>query len=64
MTLVYGPKHHPSQDKVSWYSSRNTSVYLQQVGTKLWVREGTQLDLPDITENKVTPRITKDFIVG
>jgi phage tail protein X len=34
------------------------------VETKPWVREGTQLDLPDITENKVTPRIMKGFIVG
>jgi phage tail protein X len=33
------------------------------MGTKPWVREGIQLDLPDITENKVTPRIMKGFIV-
>jgi hypothetical protein len=63
MTIAHGPKHHPSQDKDSWYNSRNTSTHLQQVGTKPWVREGTQLDLPDITKNKVTPKITKGFIV-
>jgi hypothetical protein len=28
------------------------------------IREGTQLDLPDITENKITPRRMKGFIVG
>jgi hypothetical protein len=61
---AHGPKHHPSQDKGSWYSSRNTSAHLQQVEIKPWVREGTQLDLLDITENKVTPRIMKGFIVG
>jgi hypothetical protein len=63
MTITHGPKHHPLQDKDSWYSSRNTSAHLQQVGIKSWVREGTQLDLPDITKNKVTPRIivTPDF---
>jgi hypothetical protein len=63
MTIAYGPKHHPSHDRDSSYSSRNTSVHLQQVGTKPWVQEGTQLDLPDITKNKVTPRIMKGFIV-
>jgi hypothetical protein len=34
------------------------------VETKPWVREDTQLDLPDITENKMTPRIMKGFMVG
>jgi hypothetical protein len=33
MTIAHGPKHHPSQDKDSWYSSRNISAHLQQVGT-------------------------------
>ena len=61
---AHGPKHHPSQDKGSWYISRNTSAHLQQVEIKPWVREGTQLDLPDITKNKVTPKIMNDFIVG
>jgi hypothetical protein len=63
MTIAHGPKLHPSQDNGSGYSSRNTSAHLQQVGIKPWVREGTQLDLPDITKNKVTPRIMKGFIV-
>jgi hypothetical protein len=35
MTIAHGPKHHLSQDKCSWYSSRNTSAHLQQVGTNL-----------------------------
>jgi hypothetical protein len=57
MTIAHGPKLLPSQDRGNWYSSRNTSAHLQQVGTKPWVQEGTQLDLPDRTENKID---TKD----
>jgi hypothetical protein len=64
MTTAHGPKLHPSQDKDSWYYSRNTSAHLQQVETKPWVREGTQLDLSDITKNKLTPRIMTGFMVG
>jgi hypothetical protein len=63
MAIAHGPKHHPLQDKDNWYSSRNTSAHLQQVETKPWVWEGTQLDLPDITKNKVTLRNIKGFIV-
>jgi hypothetical protein len=64
MTIAHGPKHHPSQDRGSWYSSRNTSAHLQQVGTTPWVQEDTQLELPDINKNKMTPMIMTGFIVG
>jgi hypothetical protein len=36
MIIAHGPKLLPLQDKGSWYSSRNTSAHLQQVGTKPW----------------------------
>jgi hypothetical protein len=50
--------------KGSWYSSRNTSAHLQQVGTKPWVREGTQLDLPDRTKIKDTKESWQAFWWG
>jgi hypothetical protein len=64
MTIAHGPKLLPLQDKGSWYSSRNTSAYLQQVGTKLWVRESTQLDLPDMTKIKDTKESWQTFWWG
>jgi hypothetical protein len=64
MTITHGPKHHPSQDRDNWYSSRKYICPSTTSGNKPWVWEGTQLDLPDIIENKVTPRIMKGFTVG
>ena len=62
--LAQGPTPRPRWDRSSSYSSHDRLYHLQQVGNKPRVQEGTQLDLPVINQNKVTPRIMQGFISG